>query len=196
MNDTLNAADPPAPGAGRRSGAWIAALAAAGLLVVLAIGLTRDPHELPSTRLGKPWPAMVRPVLGDPAAAPVGAAQWRGRARIVNLWASWCGTCREEHPALMSLAATLRAQGRADQLVGLNYKDRPGDATGWLARLGDPFAMSLVDADGRLGIELGVYGAPETFVIDAQGVILHRHVGALTPEAIARDILPRLGVGS
>ncbi|MEN9482127.1 MAG: hypothetical protein RJB37_7 [Pseudomonadota bacterium] len=175
---------------------WLAGLGALALLGVLAIGLTRDPHELPSTRIGKPWPAVTLPVLGDAAAAPVGPAQWRGRARIVNLWASWCGTCREEHPALMSLAATLRAQGRADQLVGLNYKDRAADAGDWLARLGDPFSMSLVDADGRMAIELGVYGAPETFVIDAQGVILHRHVGALTPEIIARELLPRLGSGS
>ena len=139
---------------------WLAGLGALALLGVLAIGLTRDPHELPSTRIGKPWPAVTLPVLGDAAAAPVGPAQWRGRARIVNLWASWCGTCREEHPALMSLAATLRAQGRADQLVGLNYKDRAADAGDWLARLGDPFSMSLVDADGRMAIELGVYGAP------------------------------------
>ena len=175
---------------------WLTGLGALALLGVLAIGLTRDPHELPSTRIGKPWPAVTLPVLGDAAAAPVGPAQWRGRARIVNLWASWCGTCREEHPALMSLAATLRAQGRADQLVGLNYKDRAADAGDWLARLGDPFSMSLVDADGRMAIELGVYGAPETFVIDAQGVILHRHVGALTPEIIARELLPRLGSGS
>jgi cytochrome c biogenesis protein CcmG/thiol:disulfide interchange protein DsbE len=195
MNPNLSGAA-PVPRPRRRLLPWMAGLGAIALLAVLAVGLTRDPHELPSTRIGKPWPAVALPVLGDAAAAPVGPAQWRGRARIVNLWASWCGTCREEHPALMSLAATLRAQGRADQLVGLNYKDRASDAGDWLAQLGNPFAMSLVDADGRMAIELGVYGAPETFVIDAQGVILHRHVGALTPEIIARELLPRLGSGS
>ena len=169
---------------------WLAGLGALALLGVLAIGLTRDPHELPSTRIGKPWPAVTLPVLGDAAAAPVGPAQWRGRARIVNLGASWCGTCREEHPALMSLAATLRAQGRADQLVGLNYKDRASDAGDWLARLGNPFAMSLVDADGRMAIELGVYGAPETFVIDKQGIVRDKHVGPLTVEVIEKRLVP------
>lgn len=185
------------PAAAPRRGLWLAGAVLAALLALLAVGMTKDPRALPSVRLGQPWPEMTRPRLGAAAdAAPVGPAQWRGKARIVNLWASWCGTCREEHPALMALAATLRAQGRADQLVGLNYKDRPADAADWLARFGDPFVYSLADADGRLAIELGVYGAPETFVIDADGRIVHRHVGALTPQVIAEQLLPRLGIPS
>lgn len=161
------------------------------LLVLLAAGMRNDPRELPSVRLGKPWPALALPQLKQPGQVD-GAVQWRGQARIVNVWASWCGTCREEHPVLLSLAATLQAQGRAQQLIGLNYKDAPGEARAWLNSLGDPFSTSLVDADGRMGIELGVYGAPETFVVDAEGRIAFRHAGALTPEIVARELLPRL----
>lgn len=176
-----------------RWGLWGAFAAALALLALLGVGMTRDPRELPSVLIGKPWPAMALPQLGGAAEGrPMGPDHWRGKPRVVNLWASWCATCRIEHPALLDLSRTLQAQGRADQLIGLNYKDRPGDALAWLDRLGDPFATSLVDADGRLAIELGVYGAPETFVVDAHGTIVWKHVGALTPELIAREILPRL----
>ncbi|PXW93378.1 cytochrome c biogenesis protein CcmG/thiol:disulfide interchange protein DsbE [Sphaerotilus hippei] len=177
-----------------RWGLWATAAVLAALLGLLAAGMTRDPRELPSVRIGKPWPAMVLPQLDDPA--PLDPAQWRGQARIVNLWASWCSSCREEHPALMALAAELRAQGRGGQLIGLNYKDRTADAQAFLQRLGNPFSTSVVDADGRLGIELGVYGAPETYVIDARGLILYRHVGPLTPEVIRTQLLPRLKDGA
>lgn len=173
-----------------RWGLWAALAAVLALLLLLAVGMGRDPRELPSALIGKPWPTMALPQLSDPT--PVGPAQWAGKPRVINLWASWCATCIEEHPALLALAAQLQAQGRGDQLVGLNYKDRPGDAQAWLARRGNPFHTSLVDADGRLGIELGVYGAPETFVIDARGVIVHKHIGALTPEVIRTRILPLL----
>lgn len=179
-----------APPARRRWGLWAVGLGGLALLGLLAVGMTRDPRELPSVRLGQPWPDRAMPQLDRDGL--VNPTQWRGQARIVNLWASWCATCAEEHPALMALAATLRSQGRTDQLIGLNYKDPTGDARAWLARRGDPYATSLVDADGRLAIDLGVYGAPETFVVDAQGRIAYRHVGALTPEVIARELLPRL----
>lgn len=174
----------------RRWGWWCAVTATVGLLALLAVGMTRDPHELPAMRLGKPWPAMALPRLGGGMA--VDPAGWRGQARLVNLWASWCATCREEHPALLQLAATLKAEGRSAQLIGLNYKDAPEQAQAWLGRLGDPFSVSMVDGDGRLAIELGVYGAPESFIVDASGIVVWKHVGALTPELMAREVLPRL----
>ena len=174
-----------------KTGVILAALCGLALLGLLAVGMRHDPRELPSVRVGTLWPDRALPQLLQ-AGTVDGRRDWRGQARIVNVWASWCGTCREEHPVLLSLAATLRAQGRGGQLIGLNYKDDATEARAWLQRLGDPFATSLVDADGRMGIELGVYGAPETFVVDAQGRIVFRHAGALTPEIVARELLPRL----
>jgi cytochrome c biogenesis protein CcmG/thiol:disulfide interchange protein DsbE len=185
----------PAGTAKMRWGLWCGLLAALALLVVLAIGMTRDPRELPSALIGKPWPAMALPVLQQDAAETAqfsGPEQWRGQPRLINLWASWCATCGEEHPALMALADTLKAKGRADQLIGLNYKDKTENAAAWLQRLGNPYASSLSDAQGKLAIELGVYGAPESFVIDAAGVIVWKHVGALTPQLIAKEVMPRL----
>lgn len=180
---------------------WIltlSAVAALALLLLLAVGMTRDPRELPSMLIGKPWPDMALPQLGSTAAGggAIGPAQLRGKPRLVNLWASWCNVCADEQPVVMALGDTLRAQGRGDQLIGLNYKDSAKDATAWLQQQGNPFGMTLVDADGRMGIELGVYGAPETFLIDAQGVIVWKHVGALTPDVIANEVLPRLGAHS
>ncbi|NDY91482.1 DsbE family thiol:disulfide interchange protein [Ideonella livida] len=185
----------PAAAGRRRWGLWLAGASGVGLLGLLGVGMGRDPRELPSVRLGQPWPARPMPQLGGgPAVDP---ATWRGKPRLVNLWASWCATCVEEQPVLLALARSLQAQGRADQLIGLNYKDAPADAQAWLRRHGNPFAQQVVDADGRLAIDLGVYGAPETFVVDAQGRIAYRHVGALTPEVIARELLPRLaGAGA
>jgi len=171
-------------------------LAALALLLLLAVGLTRNPRELPSALIGKPWPDMALPQMGSsaPGGDPIGPAQLRGKARLVNVWASWCAVCVDEQPVLLELAKTLRAQGRADQLISINYKDKTQDASAWLRRYGNPFATTLVDADGRMGIELGVYGAPETFLIDAQGIIVRKYVGALEPEKIQREILPALGV--
>jgi cytochrome c biogenesis protein CcmG/thiol:disulfide interchange protein DsbE len=182
----------------RRWGVSLTLLAALALLGLLAVGMTRDPRELPSVLIGKPWPDLALPQLGSAAAdgEPIGLAQLRGKARLVNVWASWCAVCVDEQPTMLKLAQTLRDQGRADQLIGLNYKDKLTDATAWLQRYGNPFATTLVDADGRMGIELGVYGAPETFLIDAQGVIVWKCVGELTPEMIVKEVLPRLGASS
>ena len=176
----------------------VALLAALALLLLLAVGLTRDPRELPSALIGKPWPDRALPQLGSAAADgdPVGPAQLRGKPRLVNVWASWCAVCVDEQPTLLALGETLREQGRADQLIGLNYKDTRSDATAWLQRYGNPFATVLTDADGRMGIELGVYGAPETYLIDAQGTIVWKRVGELTPDLIAKEVLPRLGAHS
>jgi cytochrome c biogenesis protein CcmG/thiol:disulfide interchange protein DsbE len=104
--------------------------------------------------------------------------------------------CVDEQPVFMALAKTLREQGRADQFISINYKDKTSEAIAWLQRYGNPFATTLVDADGRMGIELGVYGAPETFLIDAQGTIVWKQVGAIPPEMVEREILPRLGARS
>ncbi len=169
---------------------WLAAGLIGALLALLAVGMSLNPRELPSVLIGKPWPALRLATLEG--GAPQGAADWAGRPRVLNLWASWCASCREEHPALLALARQLQAQGRGDQLIGLNYKDRGSDAQAWLRRLGNPYAANLVDADGRLAIELGVYGAPETFVVDARGTIVWKHVGPLNEALIAAEILPRL----
>ncbi len=175
-----------------RSPAFLLVLSAVmALLVLLGQGMTRNPQELPSALIGRPWPAFALPGMKPPH-EPLTERSLQGRARVVNVWASWCTACRDEHPVLMDLAAQLRAQGRAEQLLGIDYKDQPQAALDWLRRGGDPYSDSIVDAAGKLGIELGVYGVPETFVTDARGYIVYKHVGALTPEIVQREILPRL----
>jgi cytochrome c biogenesis protein CcmG, thiol:disulfide interchange protein DsbE len=161
-------------------------LALVGFLVFLGSGLGRDVAKVPSPFIGKPLPAFAAPVLGGDAGAPRGPGELLGQVWLLNVWASWCAPCREEHPLLVDY----QRQPGAVRVVGLNYKDKPAAASAWLAQLGDPYAMSLVDADGRLGIELGVYGVPETFVIDKQGHVRFKHVGALTAEVMQREILP------
>jgi cytochrome c biogenesis protein CcmG, thiol:disulfide interchange protein DsbE len=104
---------------------------------------------------------------------------------LFNVWASWCVSCREEHPLLVELA-----QSKVVPIVGLNYKDQPDEAKGWLARFGDPYTLSVMDLKGRIGIEYGVYGVPETFVIDKAGVIRYKQIGPVTREALDKKILP------
>jgi cytochrome c biogenesis protein CcmG/thiol:disulfide interchange protein DsbE len=178
---------------------WVLTLmvvAAFALLVLLGVGMTRDPRELPSVLIGKPWPEMSLPKMNSAAADgdPVGPAELRGKARLVNVWASWCSVCVEEHPVMLELSKILRAQGRSDQLIGINFKDDPDDANAWLRQYKNPFGFILVDAKGRMGIELGVYGAPETYLVDENGIIVWKHVGALTPALVIKEVLPRLGV--
>lgn len=175
----------------RRAGLGLLVLTLLGVLALLGQGMGRDPRQLPSVLIGQPWPAFELPGLAPPH-EPLNVHRLAGRVRVVNVWASWCTACREEHPALMGLQARLVAQGRADQLWGLNYKDTPQGALGWLHQQGDPYVDSIVDQTGRLGMDLGVYGVPETFVIDAQGIIRYKHVGPLTPEIIERELWPRL----
>ncbi len=162
----------------------IAVFAALGLL--LAYGLKLDPRKIPSPLVGKPLPAFTLPTLADPGKR-LGPQDLRGRVYLLNVWASWCVACRQEHPVLNALA---RAQ--AVPLVGLNYKDRREDALKWLAELGNPYETSLADLDGRVGIELGVYGVPETFVIDKQGVIRYKHIGPISPEVWTDKLAPLL----
>ncbi|MCB1746360.1 MAG: DsbE family thiol:disulfide interchange protein [Gammaproteobacteria bacterium] len=154
------------------------------VVIFLAIGLERDPRYVPSPLIGKPLPAFELPVL-DAGAPPLGRAQLAGRVFLLNVWASWCVSCREEHPVLNALAA----RGEVP-VIGLNYKDERAAAQRWLEQRGDPYETSLFDHDGKLGLDLGVYGVPETFLVDGTGIIRYKHVGPLTEAVLERDVLP------
>ena len=149
-----------------------------------AVGLTRDPGTLPSALLDKPAPEFALPPL-IPEKPGLATADLKGKPVLVNVWASWCVPCRAEHPLLIRLA-------REVPIFGFNYKDKAEDAKRFLAELGDPYVRIGTDPSGRAGIDWGVYGVPETFVIDADGRIRHRHVGPLTERAIAETIRPLL----
>jgi cytochrome c biogenesis protein CcmG/thiol:disulfide interchange protein DsbE len=165
---------------------WLPALAFGALVLLLARGLSLNPRELPSPLIGKPAPAFVLPSLHD-AGRTVRRDELLGKPWVLNVWASWCAPCRSEHPQLVAFA-----QRSGVTLVGWNYKDRREDAQPWLRQLGDPYRVSVFDGDGRAAIDLGVYGVPETFVVDAQGIVRFKHVGPLTPEVIAQKIEPLL----
>jgi cytochrome c biogenesis protein CcmG, thiol:disulfide interchange protein DsbE len=160
-------------------------LAAFGVLVAfLAVGLTRDPKEIPSPLVSKAAPAfkVSQLIQADQAFSP---ADMKGQVWMLNVWASWCVACRVEHPLLVELG-----RSKIVPLIGLDYKDKREDALKVLAQQGDPYLLSAVDADGRVGIEYGVYGVPETFIIDKNGVIRHKQIGPVTPEALEKTILP------
>lgn len=156
------------------------------LVVFLAIGLTRGDNrdKIPSALINKPAPAFRLPQLNDPAKT-FSAEEMRGKVWLMNVWASWCVACRDEHPFLLDYAKSGVAP-----IVGLNYKDERQNAVSWLQELGDPYLLSAVDLDGRVGIDYGVYGAPETYVIDKSGTIRLKHVGAITPDVWSEQILP------
>lgn len=154
------------------------------LLVFLGAGLRLDPHELPSPLIGRQAPDFRLAQLHEPTGS-ISARDMAGRVWLLNVWASWCVSCRQEHPVLMEFA-----RSGAVPIYGLDYKDREADAMAWLNRYGNPYLQSAVDADGRVGIDYGVYGVPETFVIDKRGVIRFKHIGPLTREVIDRKILP------
>ncbi len=152
----------------------------------LFVGLRLDPREVPSPLIGKPAPAFDLPVLGANQRANL--ATFQGKVWVLNVWASWCVSCRDEHPLFVELSK----RGELKNLVGLNYKDRDVAAQKWLTDLGNPYQLSIVDADGRVGIDYGVYGVPETFVIDKRGVIRYKHIGAVTRKAWDEKIKPVL----
>ena len=156
------------------------------LAAVLGVGLSLNPREVPSPLIGRPAPAFSLPQLQDPALR-LGAGELKGQVWMLNVWASWCAPCREEHPLLVSLA-----REQAVPIIGLNYKDDPRNAQEWLLRLGDPYKVCVIDRDGRAGIDYGVYGVPETFVIDRAGIVRFKHVGPLTQEVWTREIQPLL----
>lgn len=151
---------------------------------VLGIGLTLNPRELPSPLLDRPVPRFeLAPVKGRTLG--LASADLHGEVSIVNVFASWCKACRDEHPLWMKLSAE-----RIVPVHGLNYKDQPNDAARWLDELGDPYVRTGADIDGRAGIEWGVYGVPETFVVDKRGVIRHKIIGAITPQIVEQRLLP------
>jgi len=144
----------------------------AGLSLVLLLGLDKDPTELPSVLVGQPFPAFNLPSLM--AEQPFVTEQdFKGDVVLVNVWATWCFACRIEHPMLNELSA------QGVKIIGLNYKDQRAEAQAWLAERGNPYRFNIFDAQGQLGIDLGVYGAPETFLVDASGIVRHRRVGVV-----------------
>ena len=154
------------------------------IFAFLFIGLFRDPREVPSPLIGKPAPAFALAKLHHPDET-LRTADMRGQVWLLNVWASWCVSCRVEHPLLVELG-----KAKLVPVVGLQYKDKREDGLAWLATNGDPYTMSIVDLDGRVGIDFGVYGVPETFVIDKAGVIRYKQIGPITAEALNEKILP------
>lgn len=162
------------------------------LAVFLGLGLKLDPREVPSPLVGKPAPMFSLPRLDADPQAPAGTQNtsfspkdMAGKVWLLNVWASWCVSCRQEHPVLVDFAKLNIAP-----LIGLDYKDQRADAKGWLAKFGDPYTLSVVDADGRVGIDYGVYGVPETYVIDKAGLIRFKQIGPVTNEILQSKILP------
>jgi len=159
-----------------------------GIFVVLvgflALGLRLNPREVPSPLIDKPAPPFTLPELVDPQRS-FSQKDMLGKVWMLNVWASWCVSCREEHPVLVAFS-----KRNIVPVYGLNYKDDRKDALAWLSKLGNPYTMSIMDRDGRIGIDYGVYGVPETYVIDKQGVIRYKQIGPVTPEVLEAKILP------
>lgn len=175
-----------------------------GMVAFLAVGLQRNPQEIPSPLIGRPAPAFQLPVVGG--SGTFSQAQLKDQLTLVNVWATWCAGCREEHPILMALS---RQPGL--QMVGINYKElQASDLAGqdplsasavqkatersqaWLQKHGQAFAVNLLDLDGRVGMDFGVYGLPETYLVDREGVVRFKHAGALTPDVVQHKLLPLL----
>ena len=154
------------------------------LVGFFAVGLLRDPREVPSPFIGKPAPAFRLEQLHEPKLAFT-PEDMRGKVWLLNVWASWCVSCRIEHPLLVEMA-----KRKVVPIVGLNYKDKRDEGLQWLAKHGDPYALSAYDLEGKVGIDWGVYGVPETFVIDKQGVIRYKQIGPITREALEKKLLP------
>jgi cytochrome c biogenesis protein CcmG, thiol:disulfide interchange protein DsbE len=183
---TERALAPPGPWASitRRLGFLLPIAVFAIVAVGLGIGLTRSPQEIPSALIGKPVPAFALPPVQGRTLG-LSDADLKGEVSLVNVFASWCTACRYEHPLFMRLK-----EGGVVPIHGLNYKDRPEDAAKWLDDLGDPYTRTGADLDGRVGIEWGVYGVPETFVISKDGLIVHKHIGPVSAKDLEDTILP------
>lgn len=156
----------------------------AGLAAVFAWSVNRDPSQLPSALIGKPVPIFDLPPV-EGRTLGLSSSDLYGEVSLVNVFASWCVACRTEHPLFMRLA-----ERKTVPIHGLNYKDRPQDAAEWLNTLGDPYTHTGADRDGRVAIDWGVYGVPETFVVGADGRIAHKHIGPVTEQALRETILP------
>jgi cytochrome c biogenesis protein CcmG/thiol:disulfide interchange protein DsbE len=154
------------------------------LAVLLLVGLGLNPRLVPSPLVGKPVPAFDVEQLITPTDR-LTSSDLLGKVSLLNVWATWCVGCRQEHPLLLEIADSAMVP-----IIGLNYKDERSLAVEWLQRLGDPYLTSGFDPDGRVGLDFGVYGLPETFVVDPDGVIRYKHIGPLTRDAWERELLP------
>jgi len=154
------------------------------LVAFLAIGLNRDPHEVPSPLIGKPAPNFEIGQLAD-SQKTFSPESMKGKVWMLNVWASWCVACREEHPLLIEFSKT-----KTLPIIGLDYKDQRADAMTMLSREGNPYALNAFDGNGRVGIDYGVYGVPETYIIDKTGVIRYKNIGPITPEILKAKIAP------
>ncbi|MXX28895.1 MAG: DsbE family thiol:disulfide interchange protein [Gammaproteobacteria bacterium] len=164
--------------------------------LILAIGYfgfqLEDPHRLPSALIGEPFPDFAAERLDGEGGGLVRRADLLGSPVLVNVWATWCPTCKAEHDELLRIRAETAAAGAPVRIIGVNYKDDPAKARRWLAEYGDPYDFNLIDADGALGVELGVYGAPETFLLNAKGDVVFKQVGAIDGQLWQQEIAPRL----
>ena len=160
------------------------------LLALLAFGIwwssSHDLREVPSPLIGKPAPAFALPLLHDPSKT-LGSKELAGQPYLLNVFASWCVACRDEHPILMQQGKSLGIK-----LVGFNYKDDANDAKRWLAQFGDPYDVVVADLPGDVAIDFGVTGAPETFLVDAGGIVRYKYISPITPAIIATELLPRI----
>jgi cytochrome c biogenesis protein CcmG/thiol:disulfide interchange protein DsbE len=169
----------------KRAALFLVPLAAFIVLAVFLMrGLWLNPREVPSPLIGKPAPAFERPKLAAMEQA-FSSKDMLGRVWMLNVWASWCVECRIEHPLLNELASR-----KVVPIIGIDYKDEPAAGRKWLEAMGNPYHDVAVDQDGRVGLDYGVYGVPETFIIDKQGVIRYKNIGPVTPEALEKTILP------
>jgi len=172
------------PGKRPRLGFLVPLLVFMALVVILGIGLTLDPRKVPSPLIGKPVPEFsLPPVKGRTLG--LASADLKGEVSLVNVFASWCVPCRQEHP----LFVELKAKGVVP-IHGINYKDQPDAAARWLDELGDPYTRTGADLDGRVSIDWGVYGVPETFLVDREGRIAYKHIGPLTPQIMSEKLMP------
>jgi cytochrome c biogenesis protein CcmG/thiol:disulfide interchange protein DsbE len=162
------------------------------LLVVLVVGLKRGPdkNNLPSPLIGKPAPQFTLPNLFD-GTQPLSTETLKGHWSLVNVWGTWCVECRAEHAALLQIKHEARVP-----IIGIDWKDQDEDALSWLAQLENPYERVGADHDGRVAIDWGVYGAPESFLVNPSGTVIFKHIGAMTPEVWQRDFLPRIGAAS
>jgi len=154
------------------------------MVVFLGIGLKLDPHDVPSPLINKPAPAFTLPQLHEPQKT-FSPADMKGKVWLLNVWASWCVSCRQEHVYLTEFA-----RDSSINLMGLNYKDEPAAAMQWLERLGNPYKISISDIDGMAGLDWGVYGVPETFIIDKKGIVRHKQTGPVDPTILQTIIMP------
>ncbi len=154
------------------------------LVLLFGLGLQYDPRKVPSPLIDKPVPSFSLPLLNSKDTLFT-AEDLKGQVSLLNVWASWCVACRHEHPLLVALS-----QNNIVRIYGLNYKDKRTDAIGWLKKYGDPYEVSIFDQQGKVGIDFGVYGVPETYILDRDAIIRYKHIGPITQEVLESNILP------